>query len=129
MRKEGVARAANSAALRADGPATRGAARAGLAQRAGSGRIGVGQQCPAGHERVQGVVTDARRQVDGGDAELGRQVGGGGAAEAVAAAGKSLVMPMLMLVLRFGVPVMVGVLLRAGLVVSAVQMKRGMGVA
>ena len=72
---------------------------------------------------------DARRQVDGRDAECGRQVRGGGAAEAVAAAGKSLVMPMLMLVLRFGVPVMVGVLLGTGRAVSDVQMKRSMGVA
>jgi len=72
---------------------------------------------------------DARRQVDGRDAERGRQVRGGGAAEAVAAAGKSLVMPMLMLVLRFGVPVMVGVLLGTGRAVSDVQMMRSMCVA
>ena len=72
---------------------------------------------------------DTRRQVDGRDAKRGRQVGGGGAAEAVAAAGKSLVVPMLMLVLRFGVPVMVGVLLGTGRAVSDVQMKRSMGVA
>ena len=70
---------------------------------------------------------DARPQVDGRDAERGRQIGGGGAAEAVAAAGKSLVMPML--VLRFGVPVMVGVLRGTGRAVSDVQMKRSMGVA
>ena len=72
---------------------------------------------------------DSRRQVDGRDAERGRQVGRGGAAEAVAAAGKSLVMPMLMLMLRFGFPVVVGVLLGTGSAVSDVQMKRSMGVA
>jgi len=58
---------------------------------------------------------DTRRQVDGRDAKRGRQVGGGGAAEAVAAAGKSLVVPMLM---ERRLSVMVCMLLGAGLVVT-----------
>jgi hypothetical protein len=55
------------------------------------------------------------------------KIGDGATAEAIAAASKSLVMPMRML--GFGSAVMVGVLFKAGLVVSVVQMKRGMGVA
>jgi hypothetical protein len=45
---------------------------------------------------------DSRPQMDRRDAERARQAGGGGAAEVVVAAGKSLVMPML--VLRFVFP-------------------------
>ena len=55
-----------------------------------------------------------------------RQVGGGGAAEAVAATRKPVVMAMLM---EGRLSVMVGLLLGAGLMVSTVQMKRSMGVA
>jgi hypothetical protein len=69
---------------------------------------------------------DLRRQIGRRDTEVRRNVHGRAAAEAVAAAGKSVVMTMLMEG-RFSV--MVGMLLRAGLVVSTVQMKRGMGVA
>ena len=69
---------------------------------------------------------NARRQIGRRHGERGRKIHGGAAAEAVAAARKILVMAML-LGRRF--PVVVGMLLRAGLVVSAVQMKRGMGVA
>ena len=69
---------------------------------------------------------DPRRQVGGRDAERRRQVGGGGAAEAVAAARKSVVMAVLM---KRCFSVVVRMLLRAGLVMSTVQMKRGVGVA
>ena len=61
-----------------------------------------------------------------GDTEHGGNVDGRTAAEAVAAAGKPVVMAMLM---ERCPAVVVGMLLRAGLVVSAVEMKRGMGVA
>jgi hypothetical protein len=67
-----------------------------------------------------------RRQVGRRDTEDWRNINGRAAAEAVAAARKSVVMAMLM-ERRFSV--MVGMLFGAGLVVSAAQMKRGMGVA
>jgi hypothetical protein len=67
-----------------------------------------------------------RRQIGRRDTENWRNIHGRAAAEAVAAARKSVVMTMLM-ERRFSM--MVGVLLGAGLVVSAVQMKRSMGVA
>ena len=70
---------------------------------------------------------NARQQIGRRHGERGRKINGSGATEAIAAAGKSLVVPML--VLRFGLAVMVGVLLGAGLTVSGVQMKRSMGVA
>ena len=69
---------------------------------------------------------DPRRQIDRRDTERGSNIDGRAAAEAVAAARKSVVMTMLM-ERRFCV--MAGMLLAAGLVVSTVQMKRGMGVA
>lgn len=68
---------------------------------------------------------NARRQVGRRHALRGREIDGGATAETVAAAGKSLVVPVLM----FGFAVMVGVLLGAGLGVRHVQMKRGMGIA
>ena len=113
--------------LQANGPATRGAVRAGLDQRAGSGRIGIGLQRPAGKRHRQGVVLDMRRQIGRRDTEDWRNIHGRAAAEAVAAAHKAVVMTMLM-ERRFSV-VVVGMLLGTGLVVSAVQMKRSMGVA
>ena len=112
--------------LQANGPATRGAVRAGLDQRAGSGRIGIGLQRPAGQECCQGVVLDMRPQTGRRDTEDWRNIHGRAAAEAVAAARKSVVMAMLM-ERRFAM--VVGMLLRARLVVSVVQMKRSMGVA
>jgi hypothetical protein len=66
-----------------------------------------------------------RRQIARRDTEDWQNIHGRAAAEAVAAARKSVVMAMLER--RFSV--MVGMLLRAGLVVSAVHMKRSMGVA
>ena len=110
----------------ANGPATRGAARAGLAQCAGSGRTGVGPQNPAGQGCCQGVVMDPRRQLSRRDAEDRCDIHSRTAAEAVAAARKTVVMAML---LERRLPVVVGMLLRTGLVVSVIQMKRGMGVA
>lgn len=67
-----------------------------------------------------------RRQIGRRDTENWRNIHGRAAAETVAAARKSVVMAMLM---ERGFSVMVGVLLGAGLVVSAVQMKRSMSVA
>ena len=67
-----------------------------------------------------------RRQIGQRDTEDWRNIHGRAAAEAVAAARKSVVMTMLM-ERRFSV--MVGMLLGAWLVMSIVQMKRGMGVA
>ena len=66
------------------------------------------------------------RQIGRRDTENWRNIHGRAAAEAVAAARKPVVMAMLM---RRCLPVVVGMLLGAGLVVSAVQMKRSMGVA
>ena len=111
--------------LQANGPATRGAVRAGLDQRAGSGRIGIGLQRPAGQGCGQGVVMGPRRQIGRRDPERGSKVDGGAADEAVAATCKPVVMAMLM---ERRLPVVVG-LLGAGLVVSTVHMKRSMGVA
>ena len=112
--------------LQANGPETRGALRAGLDQRGRSGRIGIGLQRPAGKGCGQGVVMGPRRQIGRCDPERGSKVDGGAAAEAVAAARKPVVMAMLM---RRRLPVVVGMLLGAGLVVSPVQMQRSMGVA
>jgi hypothetical protein len=67
-----------------------------------------------------------RRQIGRRNTERGGNVDGRAAAEAVAAAGKPVVMAML-LERRF--TVVVGMFLGAGLVVSAVEMKRGMRVA
>ena len=98
----------------------------GLAQCAASGRIGIGPQHPPGQGRGQRVVIDPRRQIGRRDTERGREIHGRAAAEAVAAARQPVVMPMLM---GRCLPVVVGMLFGAGLVVSAVEMKRGMGVA
>jgi len=73
--------------LKANGPATRGAARAGLGQRGRSGRIEIGLECPAGQGCGQGVIMNPRRQMGGRDAEHWSKMDGGAAAEAVAAAG------------------------------------------
>jgi hypothetical protein len=69
---------------------------------------------------------DTRRQVGRRDTEDWRNIHGGAAAEAVAAARKSLVMAVLM---KRCLSVVVRMLLGAGLVVSIVQMKRSMGTA
>jgi hypothetical protein len=69
---------------------------------------------------------DPRRHVGQRDTEDGRNIHGRAAAEAVAAARKPVVMTVLM---ERCFSVVVGMLLGAGLVVSTVQMKRGMGVA
>jgi hypothetical protein len=69
---------------------------------------------------------DLRRQLSRRDAEDRCNIHGRTAAKAVAAARKSVVMAML---LERRLPVVVGMLLRTGLVVSRVEMKRGMGVA
>ena len=100
--------------------------RAGLGQRGRSGRIGIGLEYPAGQRRGQGVVLDMRRQIGRRDTEDRCNIHGRAAAEAVAAARKSVVTAMLM---ERHFSVMVGMLLRARLVVSTLQMKRSMGVA
>ena len=69
---------------------------------------------------------DPRRQIGRRDAEDATKIYGRAAAEAVATARKSVVVLMLM---ERCLSVMVGMLLRAGLVVSTVQVKRSMGVA
>jgi len=112
--------------LQANGPATRRAMRAGSAQCAGSGRIGIGPHHPAGQGRGQGVVTDPRRQIGRRDIKRGSKIGGGAAAKAVTAARKPVVVPVLV---EWRLSVVVGKLLRAGLVVSVAEMKGGMGVA
>ena len=66
------------------------------------------------------------RQIGRRDSERGSNINGRAAAEAVAAARKSVVMAVLM---KRCLSVVVSMLLGAGLVVSIVQMKRGMGVA
>jgi hypothetical protein len=80
-----------------NGPVTRGAARAGLAQRTGSRRIGVGPERPAGKGRSERVIVDLRCELGRRDAELGRKIDGRTAAEAVAAARKSFVVPKLVM--------------------------------
>ena len=82
--------------FQANGPETRGATRAGLAQRGRSGRIGIGLQGPAGEGRGQGVVMDPCRQIGRRDTQDWRNIRGRAAAEAVAAARKSVVMAVLM---------------------------------
>ena len=69
---------------------------------------------------------DPCREIGRRDTEDWRNIHGRAAAEAVAAARKSVVMTML---IEWRFSVMVGMLLRTGLVVSTVQMKRSMGVA
>ena len=108
-----------------NGPVTRRVGARGLVQRAASGRVGFRQKRPAGQGCRQGVVVNARRQIGRRHAKRGREIYGSAAAETVVAAGKSLVVPVLM----FGFAVMVSMLLGAGLGVSDVQMKRGMGIA
>ena len=115
---------AGTAGLETNGPATRGGWRAGLAQRAGSGRIGLGPKRAAGKRRGERVISDLRRQLGRRDAELGRKIDGRTAAEAVAAAGKSLVVRML--VERLCASALM--IFRARPAVSGIQMKRGMGI-
>ena len=69
---------------------------------------------------------DPRRQIGRRDAEDATKIYDRAAAEAVATARKSVVVLMLM---ERCLSVMVGMLLGTRLVVSIVQMKRGMGVA
>jgi hypothetical protein len=69
---------------------------------------------------------DPCRQMSRRDAEYWSKIRGGAASEAVAAARKSMVMVMLM---ERRLSRVVGMPLGARLVVSTVQMKRGMGVA
>ena len=70
---------------------------------------------------------DLRGEFGRRDVELGRKIDGRTAAEAVAAARKSLVVPMLMMRRVFsGV---MCVLFRARLAVSFIQMERSMGIA
>ena len=113
--------------LQANGPAARGAVRAGLDQRAGSGRIGIRPKRAAGKRRGERVISDLRRQLGRRDAELGRKIDGRTAAEAVAAAGKSFVVRMLME--RLCVSALVPMLFRARPAVSGIQMKGSMSVA
>ena len=67
-----------------------------------------------------------RRQIGRRDPKRGSKVDGGAAAEAVAAACQPVVMAVLM---ERCLPVVVGMLLGTWLVMSIVQMKRGMRVA
>ena len=69
---------------------------------------------------------DPCRQIGRRDTKCGSEIHGRTTAEAVAAARKSMVMPMLV---KRRLSLVVGMLLRARIVVSRVQMKRGMGVA
>jgi hypothetical protein len=70
---------------------------------------------------------DFRRKFCRRDAELGREIVHGTAAEAIAAARKSLV--VLMLMVRRGISAVVGVLFGARFGVRGIQMKRSMGIA
>jgi hypothetical protein len=70
---------------------------------------------------------DLRGEFGRRDVELGRKIDGRAAAEAVAAARKSLVVPMLMMRQVFSA--VMCVLFRARLPVSLIQMKRSMGIA
>ena len=69
---------------------------------------------------------DPRRQIGRRDTERGSNIDGRAAAKAIAAAGKPVLVPMLM---EGRFTVVMGMLLGAGLVMSTVQMKRGMCVA
>ena len=89
--------AAGCTGRQANGPATRGVGRAGLAQRAGSRRIGVGTELPAREGRSACVVMELRREFGRRDAGIGRKIDGRAAAEAVAAARKAIVVPMLVI--------------------------------
>jgi len=114
-------------AVRQTAPQPRARRASGLARRAGSGRARVGLQASAGQEYGPGVVMKARQQIGRRHGERGRKINGDGATEAIAAAGKSLVVPVL--VLSFVFAVMVGMPLGAGRGMNGVQMKRGMGIA
>jgi len=114
-------------AVRQTAPQPRARRASGLARRAGSGRARVGLQASAGQEYGPGVVMKARQQIGRRHGERGHKINGDGATEAIAAAGKSLVVPVL--VLSFVFAVMVGMPLGAGRGMNGVQMKRGMGIA
>ena len=70
---------------------------------------------------------ELRREFGRRDAGIGRKINGRAAAEAIAAARKAIVVPVL--VMRRGFSAVVGVLFRARLAVSGVEVKRSMGVA
>ena len=101
--------------------------RAGLAQRDRSGRTGLGQDRPTGKRRGQRLVMDLRPQLCRSDGELGRKKGCGSAAQAVAAARRSVIVPML--VIRRGCSDVVDVLFRTRIQVSGNQMQRGVSIA
>lgn len=108
-------------------PQPKGRRAPGLAQCAGSGRTGLWQKRQAGEGRAQHVIMDLRADLGPSDGELWRKIGRGSAAQAVAAARKSVIVPMLVIgCSRSG---LVHVLFRAGSGVSATQMQRSMGVA
>ena len=100
---------------------------AGLAQRDRSGRTGLGQDRPTGKRRGQRLVMDLRPQLCSSDGELGRKKDCGSAAQAVAAARRSVIVPML--VMRRGCPDVMDVLFRTGIQVSRNQMQRGVSIA
>src|SRR6516164_62230 len=68
--------AARYTGLEANGPATRGEIRAGLAQRPTSRRIRIGPKRPAGEGRAECVVMDPRREFCRGVAGIGRNIDG-----------------------------------------------------
>ena len=115
-------------AVRQTAPQPRARRASGLARRAGSGRARVGLQASAGQEYGPGVVMKARQQIGRRHGERGRKINGDGATEAIAAAGKSFVVPMLVMRRALSGAV-VPVLFRAKLAVSGIQMKRSMSVA
>ena len=69
----------------------------GLTQRAGSGRTGLWQKRQAGEGRSQRVIMDLRPDLGPSDGELGWKIGRGSAAEAIAAARKSVIVAMLVI--------------------------------
>ena len=99
----------------------------GLAQRDRSGRTGLGQDRPTGKRRGQRLVMDLRPQLCRSDGELGRKKGCGSAAQAVTAARRSVIVPML--VMRRGCSDVVDVLFRTGIQVSGNQMQRSVSIA
>ena len=72
-------------------------ARAGLAQRVGSGRTGLGQERPAGEGPGEWVIANARRKFCRRNTELEWKIDCGGAAQAVAATRKAVVVLMLVM--------------------------------
>ena len=68
-----------------------------LAQRTGSGRSRFGQKRAVREGRRQRVIMDLRPDLGPSDGELWRKIGRGSAAQAVAAARKSVIVPMLVI--------------------------------